>query len=87
MRRCGSAALDLCFLASGVFQGFWECDLKPYDVAGSIPILNEVGAEIWDLHGRPYQLGKSRFFVAGNISILPDLYRATANPYLKVLKS
>jgi myo-inositol-1(or 4)-monophosphatase len=87
MRRCGSAALDLCFLASGVFQGFWECDLKPYDVAGSIPILNEVGAEIWDLHGRPYQLGKGRFFVAGNTSILQDLYRATATPYLKVLKS
>ena len=86
MRRCGSAALDLCFLASGVFQGFWECDLKPYDVAGAIPLLNEVGAQIWNIQAQPYQLGEGRFFMAGNPTVMPELYRVVSKHYSQLLK-
>jgi myo-inositol-1(or 4)-monophosphatase len=81
MRRCGSAALDLCFLASGVFGGFWECDLSPYDIAGAIPLLKEVGALMWDLHGNPYELGKGRFFIAGNPHLMDSFYQAVSPSY------
>ena len=81
MRRCGSAALDLCFVAAGVFQGFWECDLSPYDIAGAIPLLKEVGALTWDLDGRAYVLGQGRFFMAGNPSLMESLYRAVSPSY------
>jgi len=44
IRRIGSAALDLSYVASGYFQGYWEVDLKPYDVAAALLMLEETGA-------------------------------------------
>ncbi len=81
MRRCGSAALDLCFVAAGTFQGFWECDLSPYDIAGAIPLLKEVGAFTWDLQGENYVLGEGRFFIAGNPSLMEPFYSAVSPSY------
>ncbi len=81
MRRCGSAALDLCCVAAGIFQGFWECDLSPYDIAGAIPLLKEVGALTWDLHGENYVLGEGRFFIAGNPSLMQPFYQAVSPCY------
>ena len=49
LRRLGSAALDLCWIAAGRLQAFWEVDLKPYDVGAAILLLEETGcrAETW----------------------------------------
>ncbi|MBW6515247.1 MAG: inositol monophosphatase [Candidatus Cloacimonetes bacterium] len=51
IRRPGSAALDLCYVAKGVFDGFWEWYLNPWDVAAGILIVEEAGGKITDLYG------------------------------------
>ena len=43
IRRCGSAALDLCYVACGRFDGFWEMKLNPWDVAAGALIVEESG--------------------------------------------
>jgi myo-inositol-1(or 4)-monophosphatase len=54
IRRLGSAALDLCHVACGRFEGFWEEHLKPWDTAAGMLIAREAGAEITDFSDRPY---------------------------------
>jgi myo-inositol-1(or 4)-monophosphatase len=51
VRRCGSAALDLCYVAAGRFDGFWEHSLKPWDVAAGGLIAEEAGAKVSKLDG------------------------------------
>ncbi len=51
VRRFGSAALDLAYVAAGRFDGFWEIALQPWDVAAGIVIAREAGAAVTDLHG------------------------------------
>lgn len=57
VRRDGSAALDLAYVAAGRFEGFWEFGLKPWDTAAGIVIVEEAGGRVTDLTGEPYQLG------------------------------
>ena len=57
VRRDGSAALDLAYVAAGRFDGFWEFGLKPWDTAAGVVIVEEAGGKITDLDGRPYVLG------------------------------
>lgn len=51
VRRFGSAALDLAYVAAGRFDGFWELGLKPWDLAAGIVIAREAGAVVSDLEG------------------------------------
>jgi myo-inositol-1(or 4)-monophosphatase len=51
VRRLGSAALDLCYVAAGRFDGFWELSLKPWDVAAGGLIAKEAGARITNVKG------------------------------------
>ncbi len=48
IRRCGSAAMDLCYVACSRFDGFWELKLKPWDVAAGALIVKEAGGKISD---------------------------------------
>ena len=57
VRRDGSAALDLAYVAAGRFDGFWEFGLKPWDTAAGVVIVEEAGGTISDLEGKPYVLG------------------------------
>lgn len=52
IRRCGSAALDLCYVACGRFDGFWELKLSPWDVASGILIVEESGGHVTDFKGK-----------------------------------
>ena len=65
IRRFGSAALDLCLVACGRFEGFWEEHLKPWDTAAGMLIAREAGAEITDFSNRPYT-PESREILATN---------------------
>jgi myo-inositol-1(or 4)-monophosphatase len=56
IRRDGSAALDLCYLACGRFDGFWELKLKPWDTAAGLLILHEAGGVSSRLDGGPYDI-------------------------------
>ena len=51
IRRCGSAALDLCNVAAGRFDGYWEFALQPYDIAAGTLILEEAGGVVSDIAG------------------------------------
>ncbi len=54
VRRLGSAAIDLCYVAMGRFDGFWEEGLKPWDTAGGLVILEEAGGKVTDYWGNPF---------------------------------
>ena len=61
MRRFGSAALDLAWVAAGRFDGFWERGLKPWDIAAGMLLVREAGGVVSDLDGR------DRMLATGNI--------------------
>ena len=59
VRRLGSAAIDLCYVASGRFEGFWEVSLNPWDMAAGVLLVREAGGRVtnftggeWDLFGK-----------------------------------
>lgn len=54
VRRLGSAALDLCLVAEGVFQGFWEKNLAPWDITAAAVICLEANVEMMDYKKRPF---------------------------------
>ena len=56
MRRAGSAALDLCNVASGRYEGFWEFNLNPWDTAAGVLIVEEAGGRVTDFSGGPFQI-------------------------------
>lgn len=74
IRRAGSAALDLCHVASGYFDGFWELILAPWDVAAGALIVREAGGLVTDLAGSPDILAGGPI-LAGNPMIHGELRR------------
>ncbi|HVG02796.1 MAG TPA: inositol monophosphatase family protein [Nitrospira sp.] len=56
VRRTGSAALDLCYVAAGRFDGYWEVVLSPWDMAGGIVILREAGGIVSAITKEPFSL-------------------------------
>lgn len=54
VRRLGSAALDLCYVAAGRFEAFWEQHLKPWDVAAGALIVTEAGGRVTGMDGSPF---------------------------------
>ena len=65
VRRPGSAALDLCYVAAGRFDGFWELRLNAWDVAAGALLVTEAGGRVTDLRGQPFRLSKPQI-VANN---------------------
>jgi len=72
VRRDGSAALDLCSVACGRFDGFWELNLKPWDVAAGALLVREAGGVVTDFSAMPYRLGGIEI-AASNGLIHPEL--------------
>ncbi|NWG04387.1 MAG: inositol monophosphatase [Syntrophaceae bacterium] len=56
VRRPGSAALDLSYLAAGRFDGFWELKLHPWDVAAATLMISEAGGKVTDFQGQPFNI-------------------------------
>jgi len=54
VRRLGSAALDLCYVAAGRFEGFWEQKLQPWDVAAGALLVSEAGGTVTASDGKPF---------------------------------
>jgi myo-inositol-1(or 4)-monophosphatase len=72
VRRAGSAALDLCCVACGRFDGFWEFNLNPWDTAAGVLIVAEAGGRVTDFKGGPFQL-QGRETLASNGLVHPAL--------------
>jgi myo-inositol-1(or 4)-monophosphatase len=63
VRRLGSAALDLCYVACGRFDGFWEQNLNPWDTAAGAVIATEAGAVITDFSNQPFVINQKEIMV------------------------
>ncbi len=75
IRRAGSAALDMAYVAAGRFDGFWELKLMPWDTAAASLLVREAGGSITDLSGRDFSLS-SPHILASNGKIHGQLIRA-----------
>ncbi len=74
VRRDGVAAIDLCYTAAGRFDGFWEIDLFPWDVAAGYLMVQEAGGEITDFHGNPFSI-YSKEILASNRLIHKEMLK------------
>lgn len=72
IRRLGSAALDLCYVACGRYDGFWELRLSPWDIAAGGLIAEAAGALVTGIHGEPDYLAPPQSILAAN----PVLHKA-----------
>ena len=72
IRRLGSAAIDLCYIACGRFDGFWEQNLKTWDTAAGALIVREAGGVVTDFSGSPY-VSDMKEILATNGRIHKDL--------------
>ena len=67
VRRLGAAAVDLCHVASGIVDGFWEFDLKPWDTAAGVLIATEAGATVSRMDGQEHSIFDDQILVSNNI--------------------
>ncbi len=67
MRRLGSAALDLCYVAKGVFDGFWEVQLNPWDVCAGKLIVEEAGGVVTDFEGNRTDIYSKKFLTSNGL--------------------
>jgi myo-inositol-1(or 4)-monophosphatase len=84
LRRPGAAALDLCYVAAGFYDGFFETGLNPWDVAAGALMITEAGGLIGNFTGEADYLYQ-REVVAGNPKIYGQLVKLLA-PYTRVIK-
>lgn len=77
VRRTGSSALDLAYLASGRLDGFWQLGLRPWDIAAGTLLIREAGGLVSDVHGGDDYL-KSGDVVAGTPKVFKSLLQAIA---------
>jgi myo-inositol-1(or 4)-monophosphatase len=78
LRRLGSAATDIAYVACGRFEGFYEYGLAPWDIAAGIVILKEAGGRVSDFHGGDdYLFGEE--IVAANSNVFNELLESVAN--------
>ena len=72
VRRLGAAALDLAYVAAGRFDGFFELDLKPWDIAAGALLITEAGGLVGDFEGNPDYLYRGDV-LAGNLKVFGQL--------------
>ncbi len=67
IRRPGSAALDLAYVAAGRLDAYWEHGTRPWDVAAGILLVREAGGRVTDLAGRPPRIDGGRFVASNGV--------------------
>jgi myo-inositol-1(or 4)-monophosphatase len=75
VRRLGSAAMDLCYVAAGRFAGYWEQELNPWDTAAGAILVTEAGGRVTDFEGNPFT-PYLKTVVASNSLIHEDMLAA-----------
>ncbi|MFK5881344.1 MAG: inositol monophosphatase family protein [Sulfurospirillum sp.] len=73
IRRLGSASIDLCMVANGIYEGYYEINLKSWDVSAGILILEEAGGKVTNSYNLPYDMFNDRCIVATNGKIHEEL--------------
>jgi len=77
VRRAGSAALDLCYVACGRYDGFWEFNLNPWDTAAGVIICQEAGGTVTNFSGAPFSIDSAQV-LASNGLLHPELLKEFA---------
>lgn len=77
VRRMGSAALDMAYVAAGRYEAYWENPIKPWDIAAGIIIVREAGGKVSDAHG-----GQDMFGTRSILAASVPMY----DPFLKLVK-
>lgn len=78
IRRLGSAALDLAWVAAGRFDGFWESNLKPWDVAAGMLLIREAGGFVTDYRGQDLSRERNQYLAANDV-LHSKLHKLVAN--------
>jgi myo-inositol-1(or 4)-monophosphatase len=81
IRRAGAAALDLCMVAQGIFDVYWEKNLSPWDTAAGVVIAREAGAIVTDMRGQSFD-PRMKSLLCGN----PPLHAETMKFMLEIAK-
>lgn len=79
VRRLGAAALDLCYIAAGRFDGYWETSINAWDIAAGILIAEEAGARVTKTDGNPQVLTAPLSIVAANPILHPQILELLIN--------
>ena len=74
LRRLGAAALDLCCVAAGRYDGYWERDIRTWDMAGGLVVAREAGATVTDCDGGSDMMAKGAVCI-GNDAVHPALLK------------
>ena len=74
IRRDGVAAVDLCYVAAGRYDGFWELNLFPWDVAAGVLMIKEAGGKLSDFKGEDFDVYKKEI-VASNGFLLSQMVK------------
>ncbi len=82
VRRTGTAALDLCYVAAGRFDGFWEMKLAPWDVAAGSLMVTEAGGAINDFAGNPFSIYRDEVLASNGI-IQKEMLSVFSDPSTK----
>ncbi len=77
IRRAGSAALDLCYVACGRCDGFWELKLSPWDTAAAKLIVEEAGGRVTDFDGKKFSI-YNRYIIASNGKVHNQIMKVLA---------
>jgi len=87
LRRAGSAALDMAYVAAGRLDGYWEFKVSAWDVAAGILLVREAGGAVTRVDGRPLELARQLHLVASNgrihadmLAIIDEIKTTTAQP-------
>lgn len=83
IRRAGSAALDLAYVAAGRLDGFWELNLKPWDMAAGLLLIQEAGGLVSDIKGG-HEIFETGNVIAGNPKVFKAMVK-TLHPHTKTL--
>jgi myo-inositol-1(or 4)-monophosphatase len=67
VRRLGSAAIDFCYVADGIFDGFWEVSLNPWDIAAGILLVEEAGGIVTNFKGEPITLSSKEILASNKL--------------------
>jgi len=79
IRRMGSAAIDLSYIAAGRFDAFWEVVLNPWDFAAGLLLVTEAGGHITNLEGQPIDVEQRSSIVATNEVLKPIVLKHLSN--------
>ena len=85
VRRLGAAAIDLCHVASGKVDGYWEFDIQPWDTSAGVLIIQEAGGKVTKMDGSKYSIHNPQI-LATNGKIHSDMLRIT-KPVIGILRN